>query len=115
MQNRTDKSLFGIDINEYTKSVDLKVLSSTVDFLYLRASGSASGRVRVDKKFLEYAEQIRGWGIPVGAYHFGVPSDDLTTADAQCDDFINLLQQGFGEKDYGDLFPVLDLETQIDN
>ena len=27
MQNRTDKSLFGIDINEYTQGVDFAVLA----------------------------------------------------------------------------------------
>ena len=111
MQNRNDKSLFGIDINEYTQNVDFTVLATTIDFLYLRSSGSASGRFRVDKKFLEYAKKARDFKIPVGAYHFGVPSSDLSTADSQCDDFINILQEGFGEKDYGDLFPVLDIET----
>ena len=115
MQNRTDKSLFGIDINEYSQGVDFSVLATTIDFLYLRSSGSASGRFRVDKKFLEFAGKARNLKIPVGAYHFGVPSYDLTTADSQCDDFINILQEGFGEKDYGDLFPVLDVETPTDN
>ena len=115
MQNRTDKSLFGIDINEYSQGVDFSVLATTIDFLYLRSSGSASGRFRVDKKFLEFAGKARNFKIPVGAYHFGVPSYDLTTADSQCDDFINILQEGFGEKDYGDLFPVLDVETPTDN
>lgn len=114
MQNRSDKSLFGIDINEYTQSVDFAVLDRTVDFLYLRSSGSASGRFRVDKKFLEFAKKARNFKIPVGAYHFGVPSWDLTTADTQCDDFIGILQEGFGTGDYGDLFPVLDVETPID-
>ena len=52
--------------------------------------------------------------IPVGAYHFAVPSYDLNTADAQCDGFINVLQQGFGDGDYGDLFPVVDVETPTD-
>lgn len=115
MQNRNDKSLFGIDINEYTQNVDFTVLASTIDFLYLRSSGSASGRFRVDKKFLEFAKKSRDLNIPVGAYHFGVPSTNLTTADAQCDDFINILQEGFGERDYGDLFPVLDIEIPTDN
>ena len=46
MQNRTDKSLFGIDINEYSQGVDFSVLATTIDFLYLRSSGSASGRFR---------------------------------------------------------------------
>lgn len=114
MQNRSDKSLFGIDINEYTQSVDFAVLDRTIDFLYLRASGSASGRFRVDKKFLEFAKKARSFKKPVGAYHFGVPSSDLTTADSQCDDFINILQEGFGTGDYGDLFPVLDVETPTD-
>lgn len=114
MQNKNANSLFGIDINEYTQGVDFQVLARTLDFLYLRSSGSATGRFRVDKKFLEYAPKAREYGIPVGAYHFGVPSYDLTSADTQCDDFINLLQKGFGERNYGDLFPVLDIETPID-
>ena len=114
MQNRSDKSLFGIDINEYSQGVDFKVLATTIDFLYLRSSGSATGRFRVDRKFLEFARNARSMKIPVGAYHFGVPSYDLTTADSQCDDFINILQDAFGEKDYGDLFPVLDVETPTD-
>ena len=114
MQNRSDKSLFGIDINEYSQGVDFTVLATTIDFLYLRSSGSATGRCRVDRKFLEFARNARSMKIPVGAYHFGVPSYDLTTADSQCDDFINILQDAFGEKDYGDLFPVLDVETPTD-
>ena len=112
--NKSDKSLFGIDINEYSQGVDFKVLATTIDFLYLRSSGSATGRFRVDRKFLEFARNARSMKIPVGAYHFGVPSYDLTTADSQCDDFINILQDAFGEKDYGDLFPVLDVETPTD-
>lgn len=117
MQNKNANSLFGIDINEYTQGVDFEVLAKTLDFLYLRSSGSGStgGKFRLDKKFLEYAPKSRQYGIPVGAYHFGVPSYDLTAADRQCDDFINLLQKGFGDNNYGDLFPVLDIETPIDN
>lgn len=114
MQNKTSKSLFGIDINEYTQNVKFNILATKIDFLYLRSSGSGSGRFRVDKKFLNYARLSREYGIPVGAYHFGVPSYDLTDADRQCDDFINVLQQGFGNKNYGDLFPVLDVETPLD-
>ena len=43
-----------------------------------------------------------------------MPSYDLSTADAQCDGFIDVLQQGFGEGNYGDLFPVVDVETPTD-
>ena len=114
MQNKNPNSLFGIDINEYTEDVDFRVLATTIDFLYLRSSGSATGSFRVDRKFLGFARESRNYGIPVGAYHFGVPSYDLTDADRQCDDFINTLQDGFGVKDYGDLFPVLDIETPVE-
>lgn len=114
MQNKNDNSTFGIDINEYTQNVNFEVISTKIDFLYLRSSGSGSGRFRVDTKFLQYAKNARDYGIPVGAYHYGVPSYDLTTADSQCDDFINLLQSGFGNKNYGDLFPVLDIESPVE-
>ncbi|WP_143318327.1 glycoside hydrolase family 25 protein [Clostridium sp. HBUAS56017] len=114
MQNRNPNSLFGIDINEYSQNVNFTTLATRIDFLYLRSSGSGTGRFRVDKKFLEFARQARNFGIPVGAYHFGIPSYDLNTADLQCDDFIDILQRGFGTRDYGDLFPVLDIETPVD-
>ena len=114
MQNKNPNSLFGVDINEYTQSVDFQVLATKIDFLYLRSSGSATGRFRADKKFLAFAKESRDYGIPVGAYHFGIPSYDLTDADRQCDDFINVLEEGFGTKNYGDLFPVLDIEAPID-
>lgn len=115
MQDKNPSSLFGLDINEYTQGVNFQVLASNIDFLYLRASGNATGRFRVDLKFLQYAKGSREVGIPVGAYHYGVPSYDLTTADRQCDDFIGILQEAFGTRDYGDLFPVLDVETPTDN
>ncbi len=114
MQNKNPNSRFGVDINEYTTSVQFNVLATKVDFLYLRASGSATGRFRVDRKFVDYAKNSRNYGIPVGAYHFSMPSYDLTDADRQCDDFINTLQQGFGNNDYGDLFPVIDVEAPLD-
>src|SRR5471030_875932 len=111
MQDKNPNSRFGIDINEYTQNVQFDIMATKIDFLYLRASGSATGRFRIDQKFLEFAAASRNFGIPVGAYHFGLPSYDLTDADRQCDDFINTLQEGFGNKDYGDLFPVLDIEA----
>ncbi|MDS0526862.1 glycoside hydrolase family 25 protein [Clostridium sp. SHJSY1] len=110
MQNKNEKSLFGIDINEHSQNVNFTTLATRIDFIYLRSSGSGTGRFRVDKKFLQFAREARNFGIPVGAYHYGIPSYDVNTADMQCDDFINILQQGFGSKDYGDLFPVLDVE-----
>jgi GH25 family lysozyme M1 (1,4-beta-N-acetylmuramidase) len=114
MQDKNPNSRFGVDINEYTTSVQFDILATKVDFLYLRASGSATGNFRADKKFVDYVKSSRNYGIPVGAYHFSLPSYDLTDADRQCDDFINTLQDGFGSKDYGDLFPVIDVEAPLD-
>lgn len=113
MQNKTSKSLLGADINEYTQNVNFDLLVKSIKFLYLRTSGSATGKFRVDTKFLEFAKTSRQYKLPVGGYHYAVPSNDLTTADSQCDDFIRTLEQGFGTKNYGDLFPVVDVEAPI--
>lgn len=115
MQNKNPKSLFGIDINEYSKDVNFKVLATRINFLYVRSSGSASGRFRVDRKFVQYVKQARNYGIPVGAYHYSLPSYDQVDADKQCDSFIEVLQTAFGANDYGDLFPVLDVEEPKKN
>lgn len=114
MQNKNAKSLFGCDVNEFRGNIDFAELKKQVQFMYLRSSGSGSGKFRVDKRFFEYAKGCRQFNIPVGAYHYGVPSYDISTADSQCDDFIKVLQEGFGVGDYGDLFPVLDVEEPTD-
>lgn len=114
MQDRNARSTFGVDLNEYSTGVNFRTLATTVDFLYLRSSGSGSGRFREDRKFLEFARESRNYGIPVGAYHYALPSYNLLTADSQCDDFIAILQRGFGNKNYGDLFPVLDVEAPVE-
>lgn len=114
MQDKSPLSTFGPDLNEYSQNVEFSKLATNSDFVYLRSSGSGSGKFRLDKKFVEFAKQCRSYGIPCGAYHYAVPSADLTTADSQCDDFIGALQQGFGKGDYGDLFPVVDVEAPTD-
>lgn len=114
MQDRNPLSTFGPDLNEFSRDVDFLTLSRNSDFIYLRASGSGSGKFRVDKKFLSYAKECRRLGIPCGAYHFGKPSKDLESAKMQADQFIGILQEGFGPLDYGDLFPVIDVEVPID-
>ena len=63
MQDKNPNSLFGADINEYSQNVNFPILATSVDFLYLRASGSASGRFRIDKKFIDYAKQSREYGM----------------------------------------------------
>ena len=114
MQDKNPNSLFGADLNEYSQNVNFGILATSVDFLYLRSSGSGSGRFRPDRKFIEFAKGARNYGIPVGAYHYALPSADITSADIQCDDFIKILQEGFGQGNYGDIYPVVDVEAPVD-
>lgn len=114
MQDKSSNNTFGPDINQYTQNVNFDLLANNSDFVYLRASSSSTGTFNVDRQFVNFAKQCLRRGIPCGAYHYGIPSYDLTTADSQCDNFINTLQLGFGQGNYGDLFPVLDVEEPID-
>lgn len=113
MQDKNPLSTFGPDLNEFSKDVNFEKLAKNSDFIYLRGSGSGTGKLRIDKKFIEFAKECRKYGIPCGAYHFAKPYKDLQTAVQQADQFIDVLQQGFGKGDYGDLFPVLDVEVPI--
>ncbi|NFP74538.1 hypothetical protein FDF60_19160, partial [Clostridium argentinense] len=114
MQDKSPNNIIGPDINEYRGDVDYTLLATRTPYCYLRASGSGTGRFRVDRRFFEYARGLRAVGIITGAYHYAVPSYDLTTADSQCDDFIRILQEAYGPGRYGDMFPVVDVEAPID-
>lgn len=114
MQNRTSANIIGPDLNEYRGAVDYSLLATQTNYCYLRGSGNGSGKFRVDKKFNEYVQGLRSVGIKSGAYHYAVPSYDLTTADAQCDAFISALQDAYGPGNYGELFPVIDIEAPTD-
>ena len=114
MQNRTSRNIIGPDINEYRGDVNYTLLATQTPYAYLRGSGFGTGRLRIDRKFIEYANGLRNVGVKTGAYHYAVPSTDLTTADAQCDGFIDILQQAYGPGRYGDLFPVIDIEAPLD-
>lgn len=114
MQDKTSANIIGPDLNEYRGEVDYDLLATRTNFCYLRGSGNGSGKFRSDKKFIEYVRGLKNVGIKTGAYHYAVPSYDLTTADEQCDGFIEILQQAYGPGKYGDLFPVIDIEAPID-
>lgn len=114
MQNKSPNNIIGPDINEYRGAVDYNLLATKTPYCYLRASGSGSGRFRVDKNFFTYVKGLKSVGILSGAYHYAVPSYDLTTADSQCDSFIEVLQQAYGTKNFGELMPVIDIETPLD-
>lgn len=114
MQNKTSANIIGPDLNEYRGEVNYSLLATKTNYCYLRGSGNGSGKFRADKKFIEYVQGLKSVGILTGAYHYAVPSYDLNTADAQCDSFIDILQQAYGQGNYGDLFPVIDIEAPVD-
>lgn len=114
MQNVTDRNIIGPDLNEYRGDVDYALLATQTPYAYLRGSGYGTGRFRIDRMFIEYVRGLRNVGVKTGAYHYAVPSTDLSTADAQCDNFIDILQQAYGPGKYGDLFPVIDIEAPLD-
>lgn len=114
MQNATDRNIIGPDLNEYRGEVDYALLATQTPYAYLRGSGYGTGRFRIDRMFIEYVRGLRNVGVKTGAYHYAVPSTDLSTADAQCDNFIDILQQAYGPGRYGDLFPVIDIEAPLD-
>jgi GH25 family lysozyme M1 (1,4-beta-N-acetylmuramidase) len=114
MQNATFANIIGPDVNQFRGQVNYALVASRTNYCYLRGSSSGTGRFRVDTMFYEYVRGFREVGVLTGAYHYAVPSADLTTADSQCDDFIRILQEGYGPGNYGDLFPVVDIETPQD-
>lgn len=114
MQNKTSRNIIGPDLNEYRGDVNYTLLATQTPYAYLRGSGYGTGRFRIDRKFIEYVKGLRNVGVKTGAYHYAVPSTDLTTADVQCDGFIDILQQAYGPGRYGDLFPVIDIEAPLD-
>jgi GH25 family lysozyme M1 (1,4-beta-N-acetylmuramidase) len=114
MQPATSANIIGPDINEYRGDVNYQLLATKTPYCYLRSSSSGTGTFRVDKKFFEYVKGLKSVGILSGAYHYSKPSADFTTADSQCDDFIRVLQEAYGQGNYGDLFPVIDVEAPVD-
>lgn len=112
MQTRSETSLIGLDISQYQGITDAALLFSKIPYLYLRAFGSNNN---VDTKFIERVALCRDYNCPSGAYYFAHPSTAIETdggaeAEAQATQFADLLQQGYGTGNYGDLIPMVDVE-----
>lgn len=79
----------------------------------LRAYGS--DHTTRDSTFLDRVAMFKSVGIPTGAYYFATPTTDpavdTSEIDAQCDQFIAVLQLAYGTGEYGDIIPMLDVET----
>ena len=114
MQSRGEASIIFPDLASLQTIVDEELLFSRTPCAILRAYGS--NHASPDTKFLERVALFKARGIPTGAYYFATPTTDPTVdggaeVNAQCDQFIAILQQAYGTGKYGDLIPMLDIEA----
>lgn len=117
MQTRGSASLLGIDFSSYQTITDQNTLFTTSPhFVYFRAYGSSHSAS--DSQFLSRVSLYKSYAptVKTGAYYFATPETPITVdggaeCDAQCDQFISILQQAYGQGQYGDLIPMLDVEA----
>lgn len=112
MQNLSGENIHGLDVSHWQGNIDWKAVKehNNIKFAYLKAT---EGRTYNDPSFIFNAKEARSAGIPVGAYHFARPDNNPTKENAieEAKFFIATLERGFGHRNYGDIYPVLDLEV----
>lgn len=114
MQTRGSASLLGLDFSSFQTITDQATLFSTSPrYNILRAYGSSG---TADTTFVTRAQLLQANNIPSGGYYFAQPTLAITNGgdvqcDAQCDQFIAILQQAYGTAKFGDLVPMLDVES----
>lgn len=115
MQTRGSASLLGIDFSAYqTITNQTTLFSASPNLVYLRAYGTDHSAP--DSTFINRVQLYKTTNIPTGGYYFCTPETPITVdngaeCDAQCDQFISILQQAYGQGQYGDLIPMLDCEA----
>ena len=115
MQTRGSASLLGLDYSSYqTITNQTTLLSASPHYNILRAYGSV--HTAPDTTFLARAQMYTTAGIPSGGYYFATPTKAITVdsgveCDTQCDQFIAVLQQAYGTGKYGEITPMLDVES----
>ena len=112
MQTRTATDTYGVDLSSYQGNVDwAKLKSKNVKFVICRAYGSAHAGTG-DTNFETYVSQARANGIPVGSYYFATPTPpfNLDQPRQQAQQYIDKLHSAFGDGNYGDLIPFVDIE-----
>lgn len=115
MQTRSSANFLFIDFSSLQTIVDQNLLISKLQgkAAYLRAYGSS--HTAADTTFVTRAQLLQANGIPSGGYYFATPTTDPAVStseiDAQCDQFIAILQQAYGTGKYGSMIPILDVEA----
>lgn len=100
-----EKKSFGIDVSHHQGEINWdtllssKEISPTIDFVFVKAT---EGLEHIDKNYKLNTEALNKYNIPVGAYHFFIPSKNSTQ---QVKHFISAIKS-----DELSLPPVLDVE-----
>lgn len=113
MQINNPNSLNGIDVSQFQGNINFIEVRKGQDFVIVRASSSSTGIFNIDTNFVTNITSSRAQGIPVGTYHFAGITTNLQDARDQANAYADLLEQGFGAGDYGDIMPVVDVEQTI--
>lgn len=115
MQTRSAANIKFIDFSSFQTIVDQTLLLSKLQgkCAYLRAYGT--DHTAPDSQFVSRAQMFKANNIPSGGYYFATPTTNPAVStseiDAQCDQFISILQTAYGTGNYGDLVPILDVES----
>ena len=103
-ERRSDYAVQGIDLSHFQSRVKWDdVAAEGISFGFVKAT---EGRGHVDSLFCRNWDEMRRVGIKRGAYHFFRPSIDGAE---QAQNFIRAV-----DLTYGDLPPVVDIETDDD-
>jgi hypothetical protein len=126
MQTRQSASVLGLDISSLQTINDAAdMFSDFPDYIIFRAYGSdhtGSG----DGSMEGFVTQAKDNGVPSTGYYFATPFIDssigidtdaaiVDLAETQAQQFIDKLESAYGAGNYGDLIPMLDVESYTDN
>jgi phage minor structural protein len=112
LQTRNSGHANGIDVSKFQGTINWASVASDTQHIRFAWARASQGLTINDTQFANNVKGARANGILIGAYHFANPDTNTGLADAraEADHFIEQLQQAFPTSDYGDLYPVLDLE-----
>lgn len=116
MQAKDGTELEGLDISEYQVLVDENMFfTNSPHYNIFRAYGS--NHSAPDTQFITRVGMSISHGVPSGAYYFGTPKASATIvadAEAEAQQFIDVLYSAYGQGNVGDIIPMLDVEEYTD-
>lgn len=110
MQDKSTYNLTGINVSSSYGAINwysVAANSTKISFAYIRCT---QGETTADSTFVNNVKNARNAGIKTGGYHDSTPSDTVD-AITEATFFIQKLQLGFGTGQYGDINPVLVVQT----